>query len=86
VSNATDSDERVKAGFAALLQELKGDSLPDPDDAKRANQRALEREQARARAEYIEQGLAMPSPLALSITARRELGLMPDQPSQEAAE
>lgn len=85
MSNATDSEERIKAGFAALLQELMADSLPDPDKAKRANEKARQEAEDRTWHEYGDLGLIPPSPLALSITARRELGMLPDMPAWEAA-
>ena len=74
MSNATDIEERVNAGFAALLERLREARQVDPDEKAKANAAALEREQARVRAEYLHLGLEPPSPLALSITARRELG------------
>jgi len=84
VSNATDIEERVNAGFAALLERLREATQVDPSLQAKANAAALEREQARVRAEYIHLGLEPPSPLALSITARRELGHIIDR--AEAAE
>jgi len=57
----------------------------DPAAAARANAAALERQQARVRAEYAEQGLTPPSPLALSITARRDMAQR-EPPKHEAAE
>jgi len=75
VSNATDIEERVNAGFAALLERLReATRVDDPDLQAKANAAALEREQARVRAEYLHLGLEPPSPFALSITARREMG------------
>jgi len=74
VSNATDIEERVNAGFAALLERLREATQVDPDLQAKANAAALEREQARVRAEYLHLGLEPPSPLALSITARRQMG------------
>ena len=84
MSNATDIEERVNAGFAALLERLREATQVDPSLQAKANAAALEREQARVRAEYIHLGLEPPSPLALSITARRELGHIIDR--AEAAE
>ena len=84
MSNATDIEERVNAGFAALLERLREATQIDPDAQAKANAAALEREQARVRAEYLHLGLEPPSPLALSVTARRELGLIAEQ--AEAAE
>jgi hypothetical protein len=87
VSNATDIDERIRTGFAELLERLRGATSDDPGKAAKANAAALEREQNRVWREYAEQGLIPPSPLALSITARLELGLaIIDQPTHEAAE
>jgi len=74
VSNATDIEERVNAGFAALLERLREATQVDPDLQAKANAAAREREQARVRAEYLHLGLEPPSPFALSITARREMG------------
>jgi len=74
VSNATDTYDRVTAGFAALLERLREATQVDPDLQAKANAAALEREQARVRAEYLHLGLEPPSPLALSITTRRGLG------------
>ena len=91
--NATDSEERVKEGFRALLQRLEGDSLPDPETAKRENAAAFKREQARVRTEYARHGLVPPSPFALSITALRDMAKREEErasrqqaPYSEAAE
>jgi len=84
VSNATDIEERVNAGFVALLERLREATRVDPDLQAKANAAALEREQARVRAEYLHLGLEPPSPLALSVTARRALGHIIDH--AEAAE
>jgi hypothetical protein len=95
VSNATETEERVNAGFAALLEELRAIDAPRPEDAAKATAAALERAQARVRHEYAEHDLVPPSPFALSITARRVMaeldaernGKLPvDQPAREAAE
>jgi len=74
----------VTAGFAALLERLREATQVDPDLQAKANAAALEREQARVRAEYLHLGLEPPSPLALSITARRQMGHLIDH--AEAAE
>jgi len=84
VSNATDIEERVNAGFADLLERLRKATQVDPDLQAKANAAALEREQARVRAEYLHLGLEPPSPLALSITTRRQMGHIIDH--AEAAE
>lgn len=90
---APTEDERKRIG--ARLMDLK-EELDHGDPAEQqARQRVkfeqnaaeLARQQARVRAEYIDAGLPPPaSPLALSITARRELGIGIDQPAREAAE
>ena len=84
MSNATDIHDRVTAAFAALLERLREATQVDPDLQAKANAAALEREQARVRAEYLHLGLEPPSPLALSITARRQMGHLIDH--AEAAE
>lgn len=86
MSNATDTEDRIRQGFADLLDRPRADGAEDPDKAAKANAAALERERARVRAEYLHHGIEPPSPLALSITARRELGLLPVDQPQEAAE
>lgn len=91
MSNATDSEDRIKAGFAALLQRLEADSLPDPDMAKRANEKARQDAENRTWREYTELGLTPPSPFALSITARRVMAQAAEvkamnRASREAAE
>lgn len=96
---ATPPTEEERQRIGAKLMDLK-DELSSGDPAEHeARQRVkfeqnaaeLSRQQARVRAEYAEQGLTPPSPLALSITARRELGIgiaapPSDQPAREAAE
>lgn len=82
MANATDTRDRIMAGFAELQARL---SAPEGADAKRKAERdveAREREQARVRAEYLNLGIEPPSPLALSITARRELGYPVPEPVQ----
>jgi len=88
VSNATDTEDRIRAGFAELLERLRGATVEDPEKAARLNAAALEREQNRVWREYADHGLIPPSPLALSITARLELGLAEraHPPQREAAE
>lgn len=86
--NATDTEERIKAGFAELLAQLQGEALPNPGARAKANAAALEREQARVRAEYLHHGLEAPSPWALSLTAIKELNEIHGarHPAREAAE
>lgn len=77
----TDEQDRIAKGFAELIARL--DSGADAETAARqkaeANRAALEQAQQRVRREYGEFGVAPPSPLALSITARKAMGLpMPD--------
>lgn len=70
------SRARVIQGFKVLLEELR--DLERPDDTSkriRANTEAREAAQGRVRQEYAAYGLEPPSDLALSITARIELGI-----------
>lgn len=86
MSNATEIEERVNAGFAELSATLRAGLVDAPDKSARLNAEALEREQARVRAEYLHLGIEPPSPLALSITARRDMALRDEtnQPAQAA--
>jgi hypothetical protein len=88
-------DERKRVGVK--LMDLKERLNRGTDDEHAARQRVrfeqnakeLERQQARVRAEYIDAGMTPPaSPLALSITARRDMAQRADvdQPAREAAE
>lgn len=96
MSNATDSYERVMAGFADLLVRLRNVD-EDGDTARRIrlNTAARERELSRVRKEYEACGMEPPSDVALSITARRVMAevdaernqtLSVDNPHSEAAE
>lgn len=72
-------EERQRIG--TKLMDLKADLQTGGVEEDQARQRVrftqnaaeLARQQARVRAEYAEQGLEPPSPLALSITARRDM-------------
>lgn len=83
-------DQRARIGvkFMELKAELsKGD--PVEHEARQRvkfeqNKTEMELQQARVRAEYAEHGLNPPSPLALSMTARRELGLLPPKRAEAA--
>lgn len=74
-----DQRQRIHASAVAGAKRL---AEGDDDEQKlrsekrsRDNADALAREQARVREEYAALGRSPPSPLALSITARRELGI-----------
>lgn len=86
--NATDSEERMREGFAALLETLHANMAEAPSQTIRKNTEAREREQNRVWREYQDYGLIPPSDLALSITARLDLGMaVVAKPAQrEAAE
>lgn len=86
-------EERLRVG--ARLMDLSADlkCADRGEDAEglrvkaQQNSDELSRQQARVRAEYAALGMAPPSPLALSITARRDRGYHIDQPpKREAAE
>lgn len=82
------SDARINKGFEDLLAELRG--LDNPDDVGkriRANTEARQAAQERVRREYAAYGIKAPSDLALSMTARKELGIgiIYVQPEEEAA-
>lgn len=87
MSNATDTHERIVQGFADLLQLLKsGDERDDTSKRIKSNTEARQRAGNRVWNEYGQLGLMPPSDLALSITARRELGLpLPAPPAEETA-
>jgi len=90
--------EEQRQRIGAKLMDLKDELERGTDDQHEARQRVkfeqnkaeMERQQARVRAEYAEQGLVPPSPLALSITARRDMAqrdaAKPDHPAHEAAQ
>ena len=96
MSNATDSYDRVVAGFADLLQRLENvDEDAEIRKRIRLNTEARERAINRVWKEYAEVGMEPPSELALSLTARRVMAevdaernrtLAVDQPITEAAE
>ena len=89
MSNATDTYDRIKQGFDDLLQLLRsGDERQDSSKRIKANTKAREAAGKRVWSEFAELGIAPPSDLALSITARSELGYqLPAQPAgEEAAE
>jgi hypothetical protein len=72
----TYSRARVTQGFKELLQELR--ELDNPDETAkriRANTAAREAAIERVRQEYRAYGIKPPSELALSMTARKELGI-----------
>lgn len=91
--NATDARDYVRAGFAELLQRLCEGTEDERAAAeikrREQNQRALKAAQCRVIREYLDNGLPPPaSPYALSITARRELGIGidTDQPPERREE
>lgn len=70
--NATDTLERIAAGFVDLLGRLRGiDDHGNVSRRIRLNTAARERALERVRREYAANDLDAPSDLALSITARR---------------
>lgn len=76
MSNATDSYDRVVAGFAELLHRL--EHIDEDAEIRRRiklNTAAREAAIARVRREYAAYGLVPPSDLALSITARIDRGI-----------
>lgn len=88
MSNATDTEERIRQGFVELLERLRAESVEDPSKKIRSNTEARERAQNRVWREYSAIGLLPPSDLALSVTARRELGIgvmIEDQRASECA-
>lgn len=80
-------EERINAGFKALLEQLRA-----PQDVEGAQRRAERAAAARVEAkdrvrrEYAEIGMEPPSELALSITARRAMGMRLDPVSHETTE
>lgn len=76
MTNATDSYDRVMAGFAELLIRLRNvDEDADTSRRIRLNTAAREKAIERVRREYAALGLEPPSELALSITARIDRGI-----------
>lgn len=74
--NATDTREYIIQGFKDLIARLEeGDERASVSRRIRLNTAARERAIARVEREYRELGLEPPSDVALSITARRELGI-----------
>lgn len=74
--NATDTEDRIRHGFAELLDRLRANVPVDPIPTNtRPEVPALERERNRVWREYAEVGLIPPSEHALSITALDDLGL-----------
>jgi hypothetical protein len=82
IKDQLEARERMERGEKPTLEQLKdkygenwGLSQPGnvktPDQKAEENRTALEREQARVRAEYEEMGIKPPSKLALSPTALR---------------
>lgn len=72
----TGSEERMRQGFAELLEKLRIRDAPDYRKTIRANTAAREAAQARVVREYAEARLEPPEDLslALSLTAIYELG------------
>jgi len=81
--NATDTRDRVVEGFKELSALLRADTEADPKKIEDANQTARKAAVERVRWEYAIAGIEQPHELALSITARRELGYPIPQPEQE---
>jgi hypothetical protein len=82
------SAARINKGFEDLLSLLRKDGEHEDVGARiRANTAAREAAQNRVWDEYGALGLMPPSELALSVTARRELGIgiVYVQPEEEAA-
>jgi hypothetical protein len=76
-----DEQDRIARGFAELSARLEAgaDAETTAKQKAEANRVALEQAQARVRREYAAFGVAPPSPLALSITARKAMGMpLPD--------
>lgn len=74
--NATDQREYILQGFKDLQKRISGvDDDAETRKRIRANTAAREAAMARVAAEYGALGLTPPSDLALSVTARRELGI-----------
>lgn len=84
MSNATDQAEYIRNGFAELIAMLDARVSEAPSHKIRSNTEARERALNRVCREYADLGLVPPSDLALSVTARRELGI--GIAYQEAAE
>jgi hypothetical protein len=82
------SAARIAKGFEDLLKALAEQERPDEVQRRiRANTEARQAAQERVRLEYAALGCEPPSPDALSITARRELGMtVPDFVSHEMGE
>jgi hypothetical protein len=86
---APSEEERKSIGVQLMSLKEELDHGTDADHTARQrvrfeqNAADLSRQQARVRAEYAEQGLVPPSPLALSITARRDMAQR-EQPSEAA--
>lgn len=70
------SHARIVKGFETLLEELREFDRPgDVSKRIRANTEARQAAQERVRVEYAAYGVEPPSDLALSMTARKELGI-----------
>lgn len=70
------SHARIVKGFKDLLEELAERERPDDIPKRiRANTEARQAAQERVRREYAAYGIKAPSDLALSMTARKELGI-----------
>jgi hypothetical protein len=84
--NATDTEDRIREGFAELLAHLRALDQPPPSDRIKANTKAREEARNRVWNEYGALGLTPPHEDALSITALRSMGYTIPQPASEAAE
>lgn len=70
------SHARIAKGFKDLLEELAERERPDDIPKRiRANTEARQAAQERVRREYAAYGIETPSDLALSMIARKELGI-----------
>lgn len=84
---APEPTEEERQRIGTRLMDLKDELQTGGIEQDQARQRVrfeqnaseLARQQARVRAEYAEQGLTPPSPLALSITARRAMAQVDDE-------
>ena len=84
----TYSHARIVQGFKSLLEELAERDNPNEIGRRiRANTEARQAAQERVQREYAAYGIKAPSDLALSMTARKELGIgiIYVQPEEEAA-
>jgi single-stranded DNA-specific DHH superfamily exonuclease len=81
------SAARINQGFKELLDLLRAPERPDIAAIIKANTLARQTAQERVRREYAAYGIEPPCYLALSMTARRELGIgiVYVQPEEEAA-